>query len=793
MRARAAIAVVSGLIGWAGIAGSAGAAPARCPSDRVAPPPAAPASDAQVSRYLRVVAGSSARVRVGVLGHSVLGRELPYAIVSSPGHLAHLASIGARLRALRDGASGAAGRVTARQPAIVWLAGTVHGNEPSGTDADLRVLRTLATGSSAFACSVLERLVVVIVPVQNPDGRAAFTRVNANGFDLNRDWFAATQPETTGRVALLRRYPPIALDDQHEQDGTAVATPPNARPVLPVMPAVALRALRERFAPALRRALHPTGRAFDLLYPGYADSASTTLDGAAGMTIEVGSASPYATRVAQHVVAARTVLAVASRSRGPLLRAWAASRRAAAAVPGRTFLLRADLHGADAATLVGRLEADGVRVGRLAADTEVEGFHAFGTPPGAGGPAVLPAGTWTITTAQPARAWVQALLEENAGRGLLSAYDDTSWSNSLLMGTAGGWTDGPLAPAATTSATVPPVPAAPAYAFAGDSLGGLSLATRLLIGGAAVARVPVTGELTASGVDPATIARLAAPLHVALAGVDAPPAAAVPLRAPHVALLDDLVRSVTGPPGQEDSGRHESRAWMAFLLRDRLGLTVDDLSPAQLAAGDLTTSSASALVIADGEGTLSPAALAAVHAFAQAGGTVVAVGALGLSVAQAAGLTTAVEQPPAGFVSAGATFAVQLDGSAPLAWGAGGSLFVLDADDPVLAPASGAVAHHPATPQLLGGYARDTAVLAASPVVLDQPAGAGRLALFAFDPAYRGYVDGASRLLVNALLAPATPTPTPTAAAAAAQTARTTPASAGARRSAASRRSARRR
>jgi hypothetical protein len=135
---------------------------------------------------------------------------------------------------------------------------------------------------------------------------------------------------------------------------------------------------------------------------------------------------------------------------------------------------------------------------------------------------------------------------------------------------------------------------------------------------------------------------------------------------------------------------------------------------------------------------------------------------------------------------------VQLDGSAPLAWGAGGSLFVLDADDPVLAPASGAVAHHPATPQLLGGYARDTAVLAASPVVLDQPAGAGRLALFAFDPAYRGYVDGASRLLVNALLAPAT-TPTAAAAAAAAQTARTTPASAGARRSASSRRSARRR
>jgi hypothetical protein len=770
MRSRVALAGVTALLAVTVAGGSATAAGAGCARTPMAAPPAAPASDAQVSAYLRRVDRRSDRVRTGVLGRSVRGRELPYAIVSSAGNVARVGSIAARLRAVRDGA--VPPRALARdQPAIVWLAGGVHGNEPSGTDADLRVLRALATGGSAAACAQLAHLVVVIVPVQNPDGRAAFTRVNANGFDLNRDWFTGSQPETIGRLALLRAYPPIALDDQHEQGGTEASTPPNAPPILPVLPTAALRALRERFAPALHRALHPTGRAFDLLYPGYADSASTALVGAAGMTVEVGSAAPYAVRMAQHEAAAQAVLAVAQHDRRALLRAWAGSRRDAATRPARTFLLAP---GAAAATLAGRLEAGGVRVRQLAAPIAVPAFRAFGSAQAA--PAALPAETLAISTAQPARAWVRALLEEDAGGGLRSTYDDTSWSNPLLMGIAGGWTDAPVAAVAATLAP-PPTTAAPVVSFAGDSLGGLALATRLLARGAAVARVPVTGELTATGFDPATLAALAAQLHVAVRAADAPPAGAVALRVPRVALLDDLERPVHGPPGEEDSGRRESRAWMAYLLRDRLGVAVSDLSPARAATLDPATTTA--LVVADGEGELPAAALTAIGAYARAGGTVVAVGDLGLALVRGAGLTPIAPRTDTGaFASAGATFAVAVDPVDPLAWGAGSSLFVLDAADPVLSPAppgAVAVAAHPDAPRLVAGFARGIGALSASPVVVDQPVGAGRLALFAADPAYRASVDGLSRLLVNALLAPA-----PSAGA-------------GARRSAASRRSAPRR
>ena len=73
---------------------------------------------------------------------------------------------------------------------------------------------------------------VVILPTQNPDGREADTRRNAYGFDMNRDWFARTQPETDGKVELLRRYPPVLFIDAHEMGSTdGYFFPPNADPI----------------------------------------------------------------------------------------------------------------------------------------------------------------------------------------------------------------------------------------------------------------------------------------------------------------------------------------------------------------------------------------------------------------------------------------------------------------------------------------------------------------------------------------------------------------------------------
>ncbi len=98
----------------------------------------------------------------------------------------------------------------------------------------------------------------MILPTQNPDGREADSRRNAYGFDMNRDWFARTQPETDAKVEFLRQYPPVLFIDAHEMGNTGrLLLPAQRRPDLPrdLLQAVGLdqRPLRPGDAGRLRR------------------------------------------------------------------------------------------------------------------------------------------------------------------------------------------------------------------------------------------------------------------------------------------------------------------------------------------------------------------------------------------------------------------------------------------------------------------------------------------------------------------------------------------------------------
>ncbi len=126
-----------------------------------------------------------------------------------------------------------ANEIIASNPAILWVASNVHGGEESGTDASLRVLYELADRTDAPAQQILDNAVVVLLPIQNPDGREADTRQNFYGFDMNRDWFARTQPETDGKIELLRQYPGPLFIDAHEMGRKTYFFPPNADPDLP--------------------------------------------------------------------------------------------------------------------------------------------------------------------------------------------------------------------------------------------------------------------------------------------------------------------------------------------------------------------------------------------------------------------------------------------------------------------------------------------------------------------------------------------------------------------------------
>src|ERR671911_488521 len=167
---------------------------------------------AESDAYLQAVADAAPGVTAGTAAVSWQGRRLRYAIVGRPGNVtpAGLARIRLAPRLLRDPRTPAklAAHLARTTPAILWVAGNVHGGEESGTDAALRTLYDLAGRDDCAAGRILDNAVVVILPTQNPDGREADTRRNAYAFDMNRDWFARTQPETDGKIELMRKYPP---------------------------------------------------------------------------------------------------------------------------------------------------------------------------------------------------------------------------------------------------------------------------------------------------------------------------------------------------------------------------------------------------------------------------------------------------------------------------------------------------------------------------------------------------------------------------------------------------------
>ena len=76
--------------------------------------------------------------------------------------------------------------------------------------------RELAFADDPRTLDILSDTTVLIVPSINGDGRAANTRGNSTGQDLNRDYSLIREPETFAFVEMMRDYKPEAAFDGHE-------------------------------------------------------------------------------------------------------------------------------------------------------------------------------------------------------------------------------------------------------------------------------------------------------------------------------------------------------------------------------------------------------------------------------------------------------------------------------------------------------------------------------------------------------------------------------------------------
>ncbi|WP_406176414.1 M14 family zinc carboxypeptidase [Streptomyces canus] len=172
------------------------------------------------------------RVSVEVAGRSAGGHRLYLVTVTAPETTARTRAQ-ERMRELIENAPASAaksGEIKAGYKAPVFFNNNIHGNEWEGTDASLKIIEQLATAEDTRTKSLLAHSRLYFNITANPDGRIAGTRANAAGFDLNRDFVTASQPEVRAmRQIEIDKQPAVMLDLHGYVNGTLIepTTPPH--------------------------------------------------------------------------------------------------------------------------------------------------------------------------------------------------------------------------------------------------------------------------------------------------------------------------------------------------------------------------------------------------------------------------------------------------------------------------------------------------------------------------------------------------------------------------------------
>jgi hypothetical protein len=440
--------------------------------------------------YFDELAKHSNLITVEKFGETYEGRPLVLATITSAKNRAALDQIRRNVVSLGDPSATNATRaaeVAKSTPAVAWLAFGVHGNESSSAEAAMLVASTLLRDPES--AKLLDDLVVLIDPLENPDGRERYVQwfrrmrgvqPNANPdasehtepwpggrynhylIDMNRDWTWLSQRETQARIAEYQRWNPQVFVDFHEMSPRSTYFfPPDANPINVNLPKEVERWL-ETFGKANAEAFTQRGwpffvaESYDLFYPGYGDS-WPSMHGSVGMTYEMAgggrAGSAYlrddntvltlGDRLLRHYTTAMTTLRTASANREALLQFTYNSMKSQSDNGRNVFLVAPASPNFD--TMIALLQRQGIQVSTLNAPLTT---RATRIDTDAAESKTFPIGTAVITTRQPLGGLVQTLLEKTPTftKGFLeeqrqkaeadeadSFYDITSWSLPLAM------------------------------------------------------------------------------------------------------------------------------------------------------------------------------------------------------------------------------------------------------------------------------------------------------------------------------------------------------------------------
>src|SRR5687768_9177248 len=276
----------------------------------------------QLVNYMRAIAAAApGRIKFETMGLTYESRPQVLLIITSPANHQRLEEIRQQHLLLSDPAKSASVNVD-NMPVVVYIGQSIHGNEPSGSNAALLSAYYLAAAQGKQMDELLENVVILFDPSFNPDGLQRFStwanqhksknlvsdpnsrefnevwpggRFNHYWFDLNRDWLPAVHIESQNRLEWFHKWKPNILTDHHEQGSNATfffqpGVPSRVNPLTPAKNHELTAKLGKFHAKYLDRigSLYFTKENYDDFYYGKG-STYPDINGAIGILFEQAS------------------------------------------------------------------------------------------------------------------------------------------------------------------------------------------------------------------------------------------------------------------------------------------------------------------------------------------------------------------------------------------------------------------------------------------------------------------------------------------------------------------------
>ena len=275
--------------------------------------------------YMKVLAKASDRIHIEQQGLTYEDRPLLLLTITSPENHNRLEAIRQDHLALTETASERLN--TNELPVVVYQGFSIHGNEPSGSNAALVAAYYLAAAQGPKINELLKHTVILFDPSLNPDGLQRFAywantnkskhintdpqdreydevwpggRTNHYWFDMNRDWLPVQLPESRARIATFHKWHPNILTDHHEMGSNSSfffqpGIPSRTHPLTPALNQELTKNIGNYHAKALDNigSLYYTEEDYDDFYYGKG-STFPDINGSIGILFEQASSRGHA-------------------------------------------------------------------------------------------------------------------------------------------------------------------------------------------------------------------------------------------------------------------------------------------------------------------------------------------------------------------------------------------------------------------------------------------------------------------------------------------------------------------